>query len=121
MAGKKRKPGSAARSPIAGRILQVRARGESEVSLERLEADLADVSRYDLVASLKELEKAGKGQFLVGRKGKKSRFVWRDKDKPERGEKPDGDAAAAPPVATPERPDASVQAHRSDSAIRGVA
>jgi hypothetical protein len=125
MAGKKRQPGGAVRSPLAGRILQQRGRGEAEVSLERLEADLADVSRYDLVASLKELEKAGKGQFLVGRKGKKSRFVWKDKaergEKPERGDKAERGAAsaaspAAPATSPASAPAASEEISRSEAA-----
>jgi hypothetical protein len=63
-------------SPLAARILAQREPGGAEVSLERLEADFADASRYDIVASLKELEKAGVGQFVVGRRGQRSRFVW---------------------------------------------
>ena len=49
---------------------------DAEISLERLEAELVDVSRYDIVASLKGLEKSGEGQFIAGRKGQRSRFVW---------------------------------------------
>jgi hypothetical protein len=66
---------TAARNPLAEQIQKQRD-GAGEVLLERLEADLADSSRYEIVASLKELENAGRGQFLVGRKGQKSRFVW---------------------------------------------
>lgn len=65
-----------ARAPLAERILAQRDAGGAEVSLERLEADFADASRYEIVAALKELEKAGRGQFVVGRKGQRSRFVW---------------------------------------------
>ncbi len=63
-------------SPLAKRILAQRRGAQTEIGLERLEAELGDVSRYDLVASLKELEKAAAGRFVVGRKGHKSRFVW---------------------------------------------
>jgi hypothetical protein len=72
----KRRTGAPARGPLAERILAQREVGGAEVSLERLEADFADASRYDIVASLKELEKAGRGQFVVGRKGQRSRFIW---------------------------------------------
>jgi hypothetical protein len=74
MAAKKRWE-TAARNPLVEQILKQRD-GAGEVLLERLEADLADSSRYEIVASLKELESSGRGQFLVGRKGQKSRFVW---------------------------------------------
>lgn len=71
----KRRWETAARNPLAEQILKQRD-GAGEVLLERLEADLADSSRYEIVASLEELERSGRGQFLLGRKGQKSRFVW---------------------------------------------
>jgi hypothetical protein len=74
----KRRSEPSSRGPLAKRIVAQRATGSVEASLERLEADFADASRYDIVASLKELEKAGVGQFVVGRKGQRSRFVWND-------------------------------------------
>jgi hypothetical protein len=76
MAVKKRTESVLVRTPLARRILEQREGVDAEVSLERLEAALIDESRYDIVASLKELEKAGQGQFIAGRKGQKSRFVW---------------------------------------------
>jgi len=63
-------------SALAARIVAQREPGRAEVSLERLEAEFSDASRYEIVASLKELEKAGNGQFVVGRKGQRSRFIW---------------------------------------------
>lgn len=81
----KKRSGGTGRSSLAERILARRKPGGAEVSLERLEADFADASRYEIVASLKELEKAGRGQFVVGRKGQRSRFVW-------------GEAAEPPPA-----------------------
>jgi hypothetical protein len=81
---------TAARNPLAEQILKQRD-GAGEVLLERLEADLADSSRYEIVASLKELESSGRGQFLVGRKGQKSRFVWA-------AEKPTPDKTLAKPI-----------------------
>lgn len=72
----KRRAESKSQSPLAARILAQREPGRAELSLERLEAELGDASRYEIVASLKELEKAGSGQFVVGRKGQRSRFVW---------------------------------------------
>jgi hypothetical protein len=44
--------------------------------LERLESMLHDQRRYDIVAALKELEKAKLGELSVGRKGHKSQFTW---------------------------------------------
>jgi hypothetical protein len=76
MALKKRTESVLARTPLAKRILEQREGADAEVSLERLEAALIDASRYDIVASLKALEKSGQGQFIAGRKGQKSRFVW---------------------------------------------
>jgi hypothetical protein len=76
----KRRAESKSESTLAARIGAQREPGRAEVSLERLEAEFGDASRYEIVASLKELEKAGSGQFVVGRKGQRSRFVWaRDK------------------------------------------
>jgi hypothetical protein len=76
----KRRVESKSPSPLSARILAQREPGRPEVSLERLEAEFGEASRYEIVASLKELEKAGSGQFVVGRKGQRSRFVWaRDK------------------------------------------
>jgi hypothetical protein len=74
MVVKKRTESAAPRNALAERILALRE--GKELSLERLEAELGDASRYDIVASLKGLEKGGQGQFLAGRKGQKSRFVW---------------------------------------------
>jgi hypothetical protein len=50
-----------------------------EVALDRLASELGDEQRYDIVASLKELEKAGAGTFEVGRAGRKARFLWSGK------------------------------------------
>src|SRR5688572_17103787 len=76
MAVKKRREPAASHNPLAERILGQRAAADEEISLERLEAELGDASRYDIVAALKALEKAGDGQFIAGRKGQRSRFVW---------------------------------------------
>lgn len=70
-------------SPLPARILAAREPGRAEVSLERLEAEFGDASRYEIVASLKALEKAGSGQFVVGRKGQRSRFVWAHDNPPD--------------------------------------
>lgn len=47
----------------------------AETSLERLMGVL-DISRKSAVALAQELEKAGCGRFIVGRKGARSRFEW---------------------------------------------
>jgi hypothetical protein len=76
MATKKRSEAATPRSPVAVRIRERWGTSGSEVPLDRIESELDGVARYDVVAALKELEKAGRGQFVVGRKGKKSRFIW---------------------------------------------
>lgn len=76
MAVKKRTEPAAPRNLLTRRILAQRAEADAEISLERLEAALVDTRRYDVVAALKELEKAGHGRFIAGRKGQRSRFVW---------------------------------------------
>ena len=47
----------------------------AETSLERLTSVL-DISRKSAVALAHELEEAGCGRFIVGRKGARSRFEW---------------------------------------------
>jgi hypothetical protein len=79
MAVKKRLEAPAIRHPLAERILERREGKDAELTLERLEAEFADASRYDIVAALKALEKAGGGHFVVGRRGQKARFVWAEK------------------------------------------
>jgi hypothetical protein len=76
MAVKKRLDPTVTRNPLAEQILKRRDGKSVELSLERLEAELADASRYDIVASLKELEKAGWGRFIAGRSGRKASFAW---------------------------------------------
>ena len=104
----KRRTGAPARGPLAERILAQREVGGAEVSLERLEADFADASRYDIVASLKELEKGGRGQFVVGRKGQRSRFIW-------------GEAKAASPTRVAKKVRAKRGAAPLESAARAAA
>ncbi len=47
----------------------------AETSLERLMSVL-DISRKSAVTLAQELEEAGCGRFIVGRKGARSRFEW---------------------------------------------
>ncbi|HTU63433.1 MAG TPA: hypothetical protein VMF89_33455, partial [Polyangiales bacterium] len=64
------------RNPLAATIeSRWRRRGEV-LSIERIASELGEVARYDIVAALKELEKAGAGEFFVGHAGRKSRFEW---------------------------------------------
>lgn len=83
----KRRVESKSQSALAARILAQREAGRAEVSLDRLEAEFADASRYEIVASLKELEKAGRGQLVVGRKGQRSHFLWAEGPDAPRGAK----------------------------------
>jgi hypothetical protein len=53
------------------------SREQSVDQLERcLEKDGVDVSRRDITHLLKELQRAGCGEYIVGRKGHPSRFRW---------------------------------------------
>jgi hypothetical protein len=74
-------------------------------------SELQDVQRYDIVAALRELERAGAGAFVVGRAGHKARFVWsgRKASTPvaaalTRPEPRAGSAAAAPTRVALQRP-----------------
>jgi hypothetical protein len=65
------------RSALASKIAGKWAGGRDSVALDRMVSELGDVPRYDIVAALKELEKTGAGEFVVGHAGRKSHFVWR--------------------------------------------
>jgi hypothetical protein len=79
MATKKRSRVVLGQGTLASKIFEKWARAGEEVPLERLESELPDERRYDIVAGLRALEKSGAGEFVVGRKGTRSRFVWHDK------------------------------------------
>jgi len=64
------------RSRLAARIQRRWSKAGEELPLERLAAELGDSPRAELVAALKELEKAGLGQLSVGRDGHRASFVW---------------------------------------------
>ncbi|MEO8178345.1 MAG: hypothetical protein ABI895_05880 [Deltaproteobacteria bacterium] len=76
MAGKKRIKSSADTGTLAAQIRQRWGGEGEELELERLEAELDGKGSYDIVAALKELEKAGLGELQVGRKGHKPSFMW---------------------------------------------
>ncbi|MET0386601.1 MAG: hypothetical protein ABW321_11610 [Polyangiales bacterium] len=63
-------------SDLSAQIVERWGDAGGDVPLDRLISELGDVQRYDIVAALKELERAGAGEFLVGRAGRKARFVW---------------------------------------------
>lgn len=63
-------------SALSAQIVERWGDAGGDVPLDRLISELGDVQRYDIVAALKELERAGAGEFLVGRAGRKARFVW---------------------------------------------
>lgn len=75
MAARKRLGTVVSRSALAARILE-RAGATATVELDWLEAEISDARRFNIVAALKELEAAGAGTFVVGRRGRKSHFVW---------------------------------------------
>jgi len=96
------------RSALATRITDKWARSGEEVELDRLVSELGDVQRYDLVAALKELEKAGAGAFVAARAGRKARFQWSAKKARSAG--PSGPAVVArgaTPVVKSPKPTAS--------------
>lgn len=78
MAAKKASGVLPEQGPLAAQILE-RALPGGEVTIDRLEAELgAEARRYDIVAALKVLERAGAGRFIVGRRGRQGRFAWGD-------------------------------------------
>lgn len=79
MATKKRSRVVLTQGTLASKIFEHWARPGDEMPLERLEAELPDERRYDIVAALRALEKGGAGEFTVGKKGSRSCFVWRDR------------------------------------------
>ncbi|MET0343195.1 MAG: hypothetical protein ABW252_19460 [Polyangiales bacterium] len=79
MATKKRPRAVVGPSKLAAAIFGKWARPGEQMPLEQLESELPDERRYDLVAALRELQKAGVGELMVGGKGHRSRFVWGEK------------------------------------------
>lgn len=78
------------------------------MTLDELAMELRGERRFDIVASLKELERSGVGTFVVGRKGGKSRFVWNERS-------PSGEKAGGMPVAA--RPSTMADAAATDRAV----
>lgn len=76
MPAKKRANAAPSLSVLAARILTRWGAVKDGVPLERLESELDDQRRYDIVAALKELEKANLGELNAGRKGHKTVFHW---------------------------------------------
>jgi hypothetical protein len=76
MAGKKRANAAPSLSGLAERILSRWGSLKDGLPLERLESELDDQRRYDIVAALKELEKAQLGELSAGRRGHKTTFQW---------------------------------------------
>jgi hypothetical protein len=76
MAGKKRANAAPSLGGLAARILSRWGSLKDGLPLERLESELDDQRRYDIVAALKELEKAALGELSVGRRGHKTVFQW---------------------------------------------
>ncbi|MEY2936197.1 MAG: hypothetical protein RL033_6946, partial [Pseudomonadota bacterium] len=76
MAVAKRRAPVAKQGPLAAQILARFGAADDAVTVERLESELVELERYDIVAALQELQKAGAGAWVGGRKGGKARFVW---------------------------------------------
>jgi hypothetical protein len=94
MAGAKRSAPVAKQGPLAAQILARFGAAGDEVTVERLESELVERERYDIVAALQELQKAGAGAWVGGRKGGKARFVW-SRGMPASGKVTTGSSAAA--------------------------
>jgi len=97
--------------PLAARIRQRWSKAGEELPLERLAAELGDSPRYDIVAALKELEKAGLGEFSVGRKGHRASFVWAKRA-------PQAKPVTTPPVARERAKDQPVTPPRTPASER---
>lgn len=76
MAAKKRNKAAPGTGKLAAQIQQRWGGAREELALDQLEAELDGSPRYDIVAALKQLEKAGEGQLQLGRKGHVPRFMW---------------------------------------------
>ena len=76
MAAKKRANAAPSLGGLAARILSRWGSLKDGLPLERLESELDDQRRYDIVAALKELEKAKLGELSAGRRGHKTVFQW---------------------------------------------
>lgn len=70
-------------NPIAQTFFDLmagRSRNQTETKVDRivtlLSGDRPSVSKADIVQLFRSLEDAGCGQFVVGRRGWQSRFVW---------------------------------------------
>jgi hypothetical protein len=61
-------------------LIAQRQRNQGETKVERVQhlllCDGKDVSRGDIIEAFRSLEKLGVGQFVTGRRGWSSRFVW---------------------------------------------
>lgn len=126
-ASKRSQPGTAGYGALAGKIVERWREVGEEVALDRVVSEFGDVPRYDVVAALKQLEKAGAGEFVAGHGGRKSRFVWRARAAPEasrpspptarepsragKGQAPVVKAAAAPSAGAAPSPGAGTLDH----------
>jgi len=120
-AGAKPTPEQSAQSNLAKRIRARWGSSREKLPLDRLETDLAGSRRHDIVVALKELEKAGLGEFAVDPEGHTASFVWIKRKPPaantvtraplaQVGSKPPvANTASKPPVskASPSRASAS--------------
>ena len=108
--GAKRRSVVSDQNPLAAEIL-ARFGASGEVTVERIESELVERERYDIVAALRELQKAGAGAWVEGRRGSKSRFVWSRQQAPRaRGEQrpqPATSRRAAPPAPAAAPPEAA--------------
>lgn len=99
MAGAKRRTPVVKQTPLAAQILARFGAASAEVTVERLESELSERERYDIVAALQELQRAGAGAWVGGRKGAKSRFVWSRGTPAQSAPAAGGGAAPAPALA----------------------
>lgn len=130
--GAKRRSSVIDQNPLAAEILS-RFGTSGEVTVERIESELVERERYDIVAALRELQKAGAGAWVEGRRGSKSRFVWSSQQaarakqeprapRPARSTKARTEPAASKPVLQPAaaRPEAPAVLEHSFHIRKGV-
>ena len=103
MPGKRRNRAAPGAGKLAAQIKQRWGGAREELALEQLEAELEGSPRYDIVAALKQLEKAGQGELRLGRKGSPPRFMWSGAGpKPATSRARANTRSVAPPPATAE-------------------
>lgn len=70
-------------TPLAMQIAERWQSAQQPLSIQRIAAEFQDASRYDIVAALRTLEKAGHGTFTPAHGSEKPKFTWHQVNKAE--------------------------------------